>query len=152
MERQTDMEFTHGSMETDMKANLSNVLNMAKGYKNLLMEIPTEEPTRMANPMVMASIFGVMEALTRVTLSRDSEMERVFGENQTNPTLILMKENSLTKKNKGMVTLLGPMAANTLELSLTMSGKVTEKCIGVMETCTKGNGTMEPKLKKFQNL
>ena len=47
--------------------------------------------------------------------------------------------------------LLGPIAVNTWEILKTMSGKVMVRCTGAMETYTKANGTMGPKLNKFHN-
>lgn len=50
-----------------------------------------------------------------------------------------------------MAYLHGRTAANTWEVSQTMSGKATVKCTGTMETCTKESGIMALRLKKFLN-
>jgi len=112
MVKHKDMEFIHGLMETDMKDNLNNVLNMDKEYKNLQMVICTKDTTRMVSLMGKENISGTMVALTKVTLCKDFVLVREHGENPTILVLILIRVNSLTKKNKVMECLYGQMEAN----------------------------------------
>lgn len=87
------MEFIHGLMETDMKDNSSNVLNMGKAYKNLQMVTNTKDTTKMVNLMGKGNIFGMMEAFIRVNLSKDFDVVREHGEDPPILVLILIKAN-----------------------------------------------------------
>lgn len=117
MEKLTVMEFIPGLMATDMKVNSRNALNMDKGSKNLPMGISIEVFIKMESLTVMDNTFGVMEALIKVILKRDSEMVKVFGESQVIPTQILMKAHLSMRKRKVMVCLPGPTKANIWVIS-----------------------------------
>jgi len=62
-----------------------------------------------------------------------------------------MKENSLTKKNKDMEFLYGPMEANIWEILLMILDKGMVKCIGLMEIFIKDSGIKVYKYNKFYN-
>ena len=106
------MGFIRGLMETDMKDNLSNALNMDRAFKNLQMVTCTKDTTRMVSLMVKENIFGMMVAHTKVILSKDFAVVREHGENQIILVLILIKVNLLIRKNKVMVCLYGRMEVN----------------------------------------
>ena len=125
---------------------------MVKEFKSLLTVILIEAHMKMVSLMVMANISGAMVVLTKGNLNRVSEMVREFGKNQLIPIRILMKENLLMRKSKVMEFLHGQTVVNTRGIFLTMSDKVTAKCIGAMEIYTRENGIMEFKFNKFHNL
>lgn len=112
MEKHKVMGFIHGLMETDMKDNSSNVLNMDKAYKNLQMVTNTKDTTKMVNLMGKENIFGMMVAFIRVNLSKDFVVVKEHGENQHILVLILIKVNLLIRKNKVMACLYGQMEVN----------------------------------------
>lgn len=62
MGRQTDMEFTHGSMGTDTKASSNSALSMARGWINLPMETHIRGSIAMESHMDMVSTIGPMLA------------------------------------------------------------------------------------------
>lgn len=146
------MESILGSMVTDIKVNSKIASNTEKEFRNLPMVIHIEVPTKMVNLMAMESTFGVTVAHTKAILKRVSETVREFGKNHLILTLIPTMASFSTKKNKVMVFLHGPMAADTQEVLQTISGKVMVKCTGAMAMSTKVNGTMELRSNKFHNL
>ena len=147
-----DMAYIHGLMETDIKANSRNASNTDKVFKSFQMAMYTEGSIKTENHMVTVSIFGVMDALTKANSKEGLEMEKESGENQMMPIQMFMMENLLKKRNKVMAFLHGRMAANIWDISLTMSGKVMDKCTGVMVTCIKESGLTGLKLNRFQKL
>lgn len=94
MEKHKGTESIHGSMEIVIKDSLKNVSNMEKEYKNLLTVIYIKDTIKMANLMVKEITFGTMEAHIRVILSKDYDVVKGYGENQTMQVLIHMKVNS----------------------------------------------------------
>ena len=81
-------------MEIDTKDNSKNALNMEKVLINLIMVISIEVHIKTENHMDMANIIGQTVALLRANLKMACEMEKGFGENQTNLTQIHMTDNS----------------------------------------------------------
>lgn len=85
------------------------------------------------------NITGKTEVITR-DLSR-RVLERVM-ESGKNPleTVINMKESTLLAKRKDMVFSLGITAIYTKETIIKMFVKAMERCTGLMEVITRGNG------------
>lgn len=100
-------------MATDMKGNSSNVSNMDKECKNLLMAISTEELMKMVSLTAMASTSGVTEASIKATLKMDSETGKEPGRNQAIQIQTTMKENLSIRRNKVMEFSFGQMVVNT---------------------------------------
>ena len=66
-EKLKDMEFMFGSMEIDIRDNSKTASNMDKGPRNLQMVISIKVNIQKESLMVMDSITGKMEAISKET-------------------------------------------------------------------------------------
>ena len=77
--RQKAMEYIFGRMETNMKVNGSNVLNMVMVLTFLQTGTVIRANTSLGDLMAMVNTNGTMEASTLENLRMVSSMERVNG-------------------------------------------------------------------------
>jgi hypothetical protein len=113
---------------------------MEREYRSLLMAIPTKGCIRMESQQGMGNIFGLLVATSKAILKTDCEMAMESGK-EGQATLTSTKESTLMIKSKGMASTPGRTAIFTKGITSTTCGRAMVKCIGQMETYSRGNGS-----------